>query len=294
MIVGNNDSPSTLGYYATDSGSDIENLAPVTLMVSFELRIPQAYKPGVGRPDFRAVTYGTVSEWQAFKNVAATIESGEPNKGMIYRARAAMAPGSRITLELVGVDFKRDMLQNFVEFNCTDDWGGASNVVAVSRVRPRDEVPDELEQDADLLDSGISGFIANDSTSHSGAAWFSWQGRFNSLDPNGFTRVILPTGIEPVMTNGGFYGLRNATNDNIIVIVTGAYYGVSSQNMYVDGDRDGAVLDVGNNTCRLSLHFKVLVGGAIAYGPTLAADNAITYTSVTVVRAQPADLYVNI
>lgn len=149
MIVGNGDAPNILGYYATDSGSDIENLSPVTLMVWFEIRIPQAYKPGIGRPDFRAVTSGAVGEWQAFKNVSVAIEGGEPNKGMIYKARASMAPGSRITLELVGVDFSRDMLQNYVEFGCTDDWGGASNVVALTRVRPRDEASGEVEQVAD-------------------------------------------------------------------------------------------------------------------------------------------------
>lgn len=149
MALGNTSAPRILLYEATTGGSDITNVSPVPLKVSFVLEIPQVYKAGIGRPKLEIYTDPSVREFRAVMDNNASIVGGEPKKGLRFSVRMVMQPGTYATLLLTGVDYTRTMFPNNLDISVTDDWGGASEVNPVTKVRkPRDEEEEEqVEQE---------------------------------------------------------------------------------------------------------------------------------------------------
>jgi len=144
MNLGNPTVPNILRYEATTAGSDITNLTPVTLRVNFVLEIPQAYKPGIGRPTLEMNTSATVRDFRAVLDNNASVVGGEPKKGLRYTVRMTMPPGTVATLLMFGTDFSRTMLPNNLDISVTDDWGGAGAVNPVTKVRPQRDEKDEI------------------------------------------------------------------------------------------------------------------------------------------------------
>lgn len=198
----------------------------------------------------------------------------------MYRARAAMGPGARISLSLVGVDFTRDMLQNFVEISCSDDWGGASNVVAVTRVRPRDEEDGEVEQSANSED-----FVPSD-TQTGAYSWLTYTGYFPATDPNGFASQTLPAGVVAVPVSSGaasVMGLRNDSGQRIVIVDTSAFITSNLAGIQRYGSAlDGAVMPI-DNICRASIICTFPPGETYFVGQAFSGQATSRQTYVSLV-----------
>lgn len=144
MTLGNPSVRNILRYDATTAGSDITNISPVPLRVSFVLEILQIYKAGLGRPLIEIASDASVWDFKAVLDQNASILGGEPKKGLRYNVKMVLPPGKTFTMILTGVDYTKTMFPNNLDISVTDDWGGAFPVDPVTKVRrPRDEGEEE-------------------------------------------------------------------------------------------------------------------------------------------------------
>lgn len=178
--LGSLTAPSVLTYETSDSsGSRIRNISNATLSVYFKLRIPQAYKPGIGRPGL-GVFSSNLRDYKGTKNLSATIENGEPNKGISYEGQFTMPPQASLRLVLQDVDFDRAMKQNLIDIYVTDDYYTQPMVVAPPPTR------DVFEDGAPTLDAApLAEF---------GPVHLSWFTTGTRSDPNGYysRSTVLP------------------------------------------------------------------------------------------------------
>jgi len=239
-------------------------------------------RPGFGRP--------TILISSKHNGGTAKLGTTERSDGTDYEASFAYRFESNSYIRLSYTTEVNTVERTFITMVMSDDVE-----VLVEMARPPRDDPDVDEDQTMYTPPALT--IADGPTSHGGAAWVSYNGKFTAVDPNGWGSATLPQGIEavPVTVDTSVQvGLRNNTTLAVVVVTTGAYYGPAAGLIRVVGDRDGTVTDVGNSTCRLSMHFKLEPGQTMFYGPQYYYPSWITYCSLSFVFAQARSVFPDI
>lgn len=169
---GNSSYSKVLTYLVDGDSSMIHNTSPVPLMVFFRLQVPQAYKSGFGRPDVKVTSVR--SDLQVYFDANATVDGGEPGKGLYLTIRGSMEPGAKFRVTMQSVDFSKPMKNNLIDIFASDDFGGDSPVLT-------GPIPKE-DYDASL-ETPVS-FVPQGAGAH--ASFISWSGPYTGTDPMGF------------------------------------------------------------------------------------------------------------
>lgn len=288
--MGNPSVDRVLQYLTGVDRSRLTNISPVTLSFSFELRVPQIYKSGFGRPDIKAYKRG-ISSYRGTKTRDGTVSTGEPGKGFIFFAEGFMEPGGYLDLEFVDVEYDNTMLPNRVSLIVTDDY---SQVLTVIPAPPTRDVLDggEEQENAEVVASVRHSYdyISMRGPGLNGQRYQEVSSSF----PAGIVATQSQTsqGTKTFISNLGadtWYGVVNI----FIEGYTGA--------MYTAGNADGSSTIQGGASTRVFYVFDMAPGAsfaceAAAFGPRniwgslsfVAGNFADRYNEATNIAITPA------
>lgn len=261
-----------------DKGTYFFNRSPVPFKFSFDVRIPQMYKSGFGRPTW-SIGYSNGSVPDTYTSNSATVKNGEPKKGMTAFGDMVINPGGFLRLSVVDADYTKKMLPNYVAFSATDDYGGIDSVVPPPRVK---EVgPDGMEAPQSTIASASDG-----------ASVLSWNGptQSNGMNLSAYSAGF-PDGVS-VDTVNTSQGLRQYMRNNGQVTYTAIlfyYLADYSGNWYRSGNIDGENLTSGGHS-RVLAYADLSPGASFAYEPDQTGSFS-SYSSIVFRRCSYADRY---
>lgn len=272
--LGSGTVPSIMTYETSNlTGSRIRNITNTTLSVYFKLRIPQAYKTGFGRPSIDVFS-SNLQDYKGRKDNSATIDGGEPNKGMLFEATFTMPPQATIRLVLKDVDFDKVMKQNLIDLFVTDEYYTQPLVVPPPIVR-------DVFEDGTLTNNQLP-------PPQPGYAWLNYTGSHGDIDPLGLKYRMLPEGFTAVefqSYTGLVTAIRNDTGLRWLLFDTSAFADISPNDVLRVGNIDGGVYADGTAS-RVALIETCNPGDVYYVGPVYMSTGVFRRVYVNIVFVQ--------